>query len=75
MIDKNYFGKPNEGIHSYRIFGLAAVDVAMTLGASYLISQQLNTNFYKTSAVVFAAGIAAHHYVGVETELNKKLGL
>lgn len=74
MIDKNTFGKPSEGMHSYKIYDIAVFDVAIAMGASYFISKQFNTNFYKTSAFLFGSGIAIHKYLGVETGLNKKLG-
>jgi len=28
---KNYFGEPGKGVHSYRIFNIAMVDVIQTL--------------------------------------------
>ena len=73
MIDKNTFGKPSEGIHSYKINDVAVFDVAMTFGASYFISKQLNSNFINTSVFIFLSGVAVHKYFGVETGLNKKI--
>ena len=35
---KNALGEPGKGIHSYRLFGVAIVDVIMTVLGSYLIS-------------------------------------
>jgi hypothetical protein len=35
---KNSLGIPNEGVHSYRLFGVAIVDVIMTIIAAYIIS-------------------------------------
>jgi len=34
---KNIFGKPNTGVHSYKLFDLAIVDIAVTLLAVYAI--------------------------------------
>ena len=34
---KNIFGKVNEGIHSYRIFNIAIVDVLLTILLSFII--------------------------------------
>ena len=35
----NLFGKPKEGLHSYRFFGLAAFDLFLTVIATILITK------------------------------------
>ena len=42
---KNILGKPNKGIHSYRIFNIAIADVIMTIIAAFLISYFFNFLF------------------------------
>ena len=42
---KNIFGKPNEGVHSYRIFDIAIVDLVSTIVAAYLISMYTKQDF------------------------------
>ena len=40
----NIFGKPNEGVHKYRLFDIAIVDVLATLVLGYIISKITNYN-------------------------------
>ena len=42
---KNALGEPKKGIHSYRLFGVAIVDVIMTILGAYLISNFFNISF------------------------------
>jgi hypothetical protein len=35
---KNFFGKPGEGAHSYRIFNIAIVDLGLTILVAYILS-------------------------------------
>jgi hypothetical protein len=51
---KNMLGKPNEGVHSYRIFNLAIFDILATIFAGYLIS------FFYTCIFLFIVGIILH---------------
>ena len=39
---KNILGEPNKGIHSYRVFNIAIVDVLMTIITAYVISYGLS---------------------------------
>lgn len=52
------FGEPNKGVHAYRIFGLAAVDLIGTIIIAYLIArfvkwEQLGKNMWIRFFVVF----------------------
>ena len=78
------FGSPNRGIHSIRIFGLAAIDVLFTLiGAfilAYGISMVAPPNFMSFTHILiyttigfFGLGILAHILFRVNTALNVKL--
>ena len=70
---KNALGKPGEGVHSYRIFNIAVVDVTMTVVAGYLISYFFKICFFCTTAVLFLLGIALHRIFCVETTVDKFL--
>ena len=39
---KNALGEPGKGIHSYRLFGIAIMDVIMTIIGAYIISYFTN---------------------------------
>lgn len=69
---KDIFGKPNEGIHSYRIFNIAILDVLMTIVGAYLICLiNSNYNFFTILLILFLLGIIFHHIFGVKTTINK----
>jgi len=71
---KDIFGKVGEGIHSYRIFNIAIVDVLLTILAAYLIHL-----FYKKYSflfillILFILGIILHRIFCVKTTIDKLL--
>ena len=67
------FGKPNQGLHSYRLFGLAIVDVIMTIVGAYVISYVFRVSFVITLCIVFILGILLHRYFNVRTTIDKML--
>lgn len=66
------FGKPNEGIHSYRdpILGLAVVDVALTVAGAALTKRLIfkETPFSTHLLVWFGTGFIVHMALGVKTK-------
>lgn len=70
---KNALGEPGKGIHSYRLFNVAIVDVIMTILVSYLISNFFNISFTYTTIVLFGFGILLHHIFCVKTTVDKLL--
>jgi hypothetical protein len=70
---KDIIGKPNTGIHKYRIFDIAILDVATVILAGYLISKYFKTNIYYTLAFLFVAGIIAHRLFCVRSTVDKFL--
>lgn len=70
---KDIFGKPNEGVHSYRFMNLAIVDVLATILVSYLISYYFKTNFIRTTIILFIVGIIMHKLFCVRTTIDKIL--
>ena len=68
---KDSLGIPNKGIHSYRLFGVAIVDVIMTIILAYLISIFTRYNFTKTVIFLFILGIVLHRLFCVDTTINK----
>ena len=67
-------GKPNEGLHT-NVGGIAIFDVALTLGASYLIARRMKWDFALTTVGLLAVGQVAHWYYRVPTAVTKELGL
>lgn len=70
---KNILGKPNEGIHSYRIFNIAIADVLMTIFTGYLISRFFKISFLFTTIILFILGIILHRLFCVRTTIDKLL--
>ena len=68
---KDFFGKPKEGLHSYRIFDLAIIDIIFTILGAYIISYFSKQNFYITLAILFLIGIVLHRIFCVKTTLDK----
>jgi len=72
---KNIFGEPGKGVHSYRVFNLAIVDVISTFLLSLFIwsffkNRTLNYYIYIT-IICFLLGIFLHHLFGVKTTIDK----
>ena len=70
---KDALGKPDVGIHSYRIFNIAIADVIMTFIGAFIISYFLNISFIKTSIFLFILGIILHRIFCVKTTIDKLL--
>lgn len=70
---KDMLGKPEEGVHSKRIFGVAFWDVTMTVVGAIAIAKQFNLDVYKTIIYIFLTGIALHRLFCVRTTIDKLL--
>ena len=68
---KDIFGKPKEGLHSYRIGNIAIVDVALTLIASYVINMYTQDSTLSIFIVLIIFSVLVHKIFGVETTLTK----
>ena len=70
---KDALGKPNEGVHKYRIFNIAIVDVVMTIIGAWIISWIFKSNFFATLLILFLLGIILHKIFCVNTTINNLL--
>jgi hypothetical protein len=66
---KNIFGKPNEGIHSYRLFDVAIVDLLFTIIMAYLLANYLNKSFVVIFLILFVLGELMHYLFCVDTKV------
>lgn len=66
-------GKPNEGIHSYRLFDIAIIDLIMTFVAAILISYFFKFSFLYVLIFLFILGIILHRLFCVKTTIDKLL--
>lgn len=70
---QNALGIPNKGIHSYRLFGVAIVDVIFTIIGAMIISYFSNRSFIYTLIFLFLLGIILHRLFCVRTTIDKLL--
>lgn len=70
---KDILGKPGKGIHKYRIFNIAIVDVILTIIAAYLIALFFKLPVLTTIIVTFILGIVSHSLFCVRTTIDKLL--
>lgn len=70
---KYIFGKEKTGVHSYRIFNIAIVDLISTIIVSWIISKYFNLNFNETSIALLLLGIISHRIFCIETTIDKLL--
>lgn len=71
---KNIFGKLGEGLHSYRIFNIAIVDVIFTILGAYIIHYfKPEYKFRNILIILFLLGILLHRLFCVRTTIDKLL--
>lgn len=70
---KNTFGEVGTGIHSYRIFNIAYMDVIITIICSLTIAWIFKWNYIYTTICIFILGIWMHHIFCVRTTVDKLL--
>jgi len=68
---KDIFGKPNEGVHSYRLFNIAIVDMIFTIIGTYLLSLYFkNYNFFTILFVLLVLALLLHKLFCVDTTVT-----
>jgi hypothetical protein len=72
---KHIFGKPNTGIHTYRFFNIAIIDVMLTILLAWLIKYTIApfTNLFEILFICFISGIIVHRIFCVRTTIDKLL--
>lgn len=68
------FGKVKSGIHSYRVFDVAIMDVILTIIGAFLLQLLFPTiNFFVILLMLFVIGIGLHRLFCVRTTIDKLL--
>ncbi len=72
---KDFFGKPGEGLHRYRIFNLAFVDIFATLVLAWVLQRFyfIYTDYLSVLLFTFIVGILLHRLFCVRTTIDKFL--
>jgi uncharacterized membrane protein len=70
---KKAFGEPKKGIHSYRVFNIAYLDVLITMIIAYFIQKIFypKTKYIKVLFFFFLSGIVLHRLFDVRTTIDK----
>jgi hypothetical protein len=72
---KDLLGKPNTGIHKYRIFDTPIIDHVVTLIAAILTSYFTDITFELSIFLWYGLGLLLHKLFCVKTNTNKILKL
>jgi hypothetical protein len=72
---KDILGVPGRGVHSYRLFNFAVMDVIMTIIASFIISLIFRVSFLWSFIFLFLFGEVLHYIFCVPTTFMKVFGL
>lgn len=70
---KNALGKPKEGLHKYRIFNIAIIDLLLTIIVAIIISYIMKMNVFIVFIILFLLGIIMHRLFCVRTTIDKLL--
>jgi hypothetical protein len=70
---KNMLGIPRQGVHQYRLGGLAIVDVVLTFLLALVVSRWIRQSFWWVLLVLFVLGIGLHRLFCVRTQLDTLL--
>ena len=71
---KDIFGKPNTGLHKYRIFNIAIIDVVATLILAKIIQYIVNSKSVRYSSYVIlllVLSVIVHKLFCVDTTITR----
>jgi hypothetical protein len=64
---KNLLGQPFEGIRSYRVFGMSAIDLLLTIFVAWLVARKTRVETWKMFLIFFGLGTFFHALFCVDT--------
>ena len=70
---KYIFGKPDQGIHHFRLLDVAAVDYALTIIGAILLGWSTKLPLVLATILMFTIAIFIHWAVGLKTSAVKYL--
>ena len=68
---KDIFGKPNTGLHKYKLLDTALVDYILTILLAIVFSYYTKVPLVLSTILWFVIGIVSHMLFGVDTEAIK----
>jgi hypothetical protein len=70
---KDILGRPNEGFHKTRLFGMARNDLLGTIAISAIIGVLIKKNVFLVFLIIFLIGVLLHLIFCVDTAFVKFL--
>lgn len=70
---KNMFGAPGTGVHAYRVFDIAIVDVLLTVIVGIIISKIFHISVAYPLIGLFILSIIMHRLFCVRTKIDRLL--
>jgi hypothetical protein len=70
---RDIFGKPGEGAHAWRVCGLAAVDVLLTVLLALFVSMASGKSLMSCFVAMMLLAVVCHLAFHVNTRLNMTL--
>lgn len=72
---KNVFGTPGstDGLRKYRVFGIAILDVSVTLICAILFAWFFHLPYPQTIIAIFILGVVVHRVFCVRTAVDKMI--
>lgn len=67
------FGIPSKGVHSYRLFDVAIVDVVGTIIVAFILQIFFGGAYWKHVLILFMLSIVLHRSFCVRTTVDKLL--
>lgn len=68
---KDILGKPNTGLHKYKLLDTAVVDYVLTIVVAIVFSYYTKVPLVLSTILWFVIGIISHMLFGVETTVVK----
>ena len=68
---KDIFGIPNQGVHKYRLFNIAIVDLIFTIILALIITKIFHYNFKYVIIFLIILSVFIHKLFCVNTTLTK----
>ena len=72
---KDIFGEPNNGVHKYRLFNIAIIDVIFTILFGLIIKYYYNYNIFVILFFLLIISILFHKLFCVKTTILKILNI
>lgn len=70
---RDVFGKVGQGVHAYRVFNIAIVDVVATILVAMLLHWWSKLDVFVLLGILFLLGILAHRAFCVRTTVDRWL--